>query len=377
LEDLVIDSAFWRGRRVFMTGHTGFKGAWLSLMLSRLSARATGYALEPPTRPNLFDLAGVGDHVLDLRGDVRDRDALAAAMTAARPEIVFHLAAQPLVRRSYVEPVETYETNVMGVVNVLEAARRVEGLRAVVIVTTDKCYENREWLWAYRENDRLGGRDPYSSSKACAELVTEAYRRSFFAGGAAIASARAGNVIGGGDFAQDRIVPDAVRAILAGESLRVRSPRAVRPWQHALEPLAGYLLLAQTAFESPERGQGAWNFGPGSDSERDVRTLLRRFMAPWGERGRWSAESGDHPHEAGLLRLDASRAREELNWRPRLSFDESIDWTADWYRAYAAGGDMRAATLAQTETYLGQWVRLASPFAAPAQENRDDDRRRA
>lgn len=362
MEDLVIDSAFWRGRRVFVTGHTGFKGAWLSLMLSRLAAQVTGYALAPPTRPNLFELAGVCDHVDDIRGDVRDLDALTTAMRAARPEIVLHLAAQPLVRASYLNPVETYQTNVLGTVNVLEAARGIDGLGALVVVTTDKCYENREWLWAYREDDRLGGRDPYSNSKACAELVTDAFRRSFFRDGAAVVSARAGNVIGGGDFAQDRILPDAVRAIQAGEVLQVRSPRAVRPWQHVLEPLTGYLLLAQTACAAPKRAAGAWNFGPGADSERDVESLLRRFMSPWGAQARWSVDAGDHPHEAGLLRLDASRAREILGWRPRLSFDESVDWTSDWYRAHAGGADMRSKTLAQTDAYLGQWVRLVSPF---------------
>jgi len=363
VENLVIDSAFWRGRRVFVTGHTGFKGAWLSLMLARLSARVSGFALAPPTDPNLFTLAGVGAGLDDGRGDIRDLEALAGALEAAQPEILIHLAAQPLVRQSYAAPVETFETNVLGVVNALEAARRVKSVRAIVVVTTDKCYENREWLWAYRESDELGGRDPYSASKACAELAAQAYRKSFFEGGAAVVTARAGNVIGGGDFSPDRILPDAFRAIAAGEVLRVRAPRAVRPWQHALEPLAGYLLLAQKACEAPASCEGAWNFGPGADSERDVQSLLQRFMAPWGEAARWRIDGGEHLHEAGLLRLDAARAREMLQWRPRLSFDEAIGWTSDWYRAYAAGADMRAFTLNQIDGYLGQWTRLTSPFA--------------
>jgi CDP-glucose 4,6-dehydratase len=373
LENLVIDSEFWRGRRVFVTGHTGFKGAWLSMMLSRLCAQATGYALAPPTRPNLFALAGIGEVIDDHRGDVRDLDSLTRAMAAARPEIVIHLAAQPLVRRSYFDPVETFQTNVMGVVNVLEAARSVESLRAVIIVTTDKCYENREWLWGYRETDRLGGRDPYSNSKACAELAASSYRASFFSGGACVATARAGNVIGGGDFAADRIVPDAVRAILGDQELRVRAPRAVRPWQHALEPLIGYLLLAQKAYLAPAAYAEAWNFGPGAESERPVKDLLDRFMPCWGAEARWRADEAEHPHEAGLLRLDASKARERLGWRPRLSFDETIDWTADWYRAFAAGGDMRALSLAQTDAYLGQWVRLVSPFQPGANYLEDMD----
>jgi CDP-glucose 4,6-dehydratase len=373
LENLVIDSAFWRGRRVFVTGHTGFKGAWLSLMLSRLSARTTGFALAPPTDPSLFTLAGVGDHVDDGRGDIRDLDALTHAMHAARPEVLIHLAAQPLVRRSYVDPVETFQTNVLGVVNVMEAARRCESLRAIIIVTTDKCYDNREWLWGYRETDRLGGRDPYSNSKACAELAVSSYRASFFNGGACLATARAGNVIGGGDFAADRIVPDAVRAIMADQILQVRAPRAVRPWQHALEPLAGYLLLAQKAFAAPESHADAWNFGPGADSERPVKDLLERFAGHWGARARWSADDADHPHEAGLLRLDASKARERLGWRPRLGFDETIDWTAEWYRAFAGGQDIRALTLAQTDAYLGQCVRLVSPFPKETVRKEDID----
>jgi CDP-glucose 4,6-dehydratase len=371
VEDLVIDSAFWRGKRVFLTGHTGFKGAWLSLMLSRLSAHTTGYALSPPDGPNLFTLAGVVDHLDNIAGDIRSLERLSRAMAAARPDIVIHLAAQPLVRRSYFDPVETYQTNVLGTVNVLEAARRIDGLRAVVVVTTDKCYDNREWLWPYREDDRLGGHDPYSSSKACAELVTDSWRRSFFARGAAVVTARAGNVIGGGDFAPDRIIPDAVRAVLGGNILRVRAPKAVRPWQHALEPLAGYLLLAQKAFEAPQKVSGAWNFGPGLDSEREVRDLLARFMAPWGDRARWSLDESDHPHEAGLLRLDASKARESLGWRPRFGFDEAIDWTADWYRAFADGADVRKLTLIQAEAYLGRWVRLVSPFPEPPVEQEE------
>jgi CDP-glucose 4,6-dehydratase len=369
VENLVISSAFWLGKRVFVTGHTGFKGSWLSLMLSRLNAKTTGYALAPPSTPSLFDLADVGDVVTDMRGDIRDLASLRAAMVAASPEIVIHMAAQPLVRASYADPVETYSTNVMGTVNVLEAARSCDVLRAVVIVTTDKCYQNNDWVWGYRETDRLGGHDPYSNSKACAELVTGAYRDSFFdaLGVAKILSARAGNVIGGGDFAADRIIPDAVRAFLAGRVLHVRNPAATRPWQHVLEPLTGYLMLAEAAATGRVEIEGGWNFGPGVDADQTVETLLERFVAAWGRDGandpRWTHDAGPHPHEARLLRLDASKARATLNWEPLLSFADTADWTAQWYRAFADGLSPLQTTLTQIDRYLGQRVRLVSPFA--------------
>lgn len=358
MENLVISPAFWRGRRVFLTGHTGFKGSWLTLMLARLGARTTGFALEAPTQPNLFALAHVQGHIADLRGDIRDLHPLSRAMQAAQPEIIIHMAAQPLVRASYDDPVATYATNVMGTAHVLEAARHVAGVRAILIVTTDKCYQNREWVWGYRETDALGGHDPYASSKACAELVTSAYRDSFF--GASedirIISARAGNVIGGGDFAADRIIPDAVRAVLAGRELKVRSPSAVRPWQHVLEPLSGYLRLIETALAGNAAGDalssGGFNFGPEPDAERSVSCLLDAFFAAWGVQARWAQDEGPYPHETHVLRLDTAKARALLGWRPLLSFDETIQWTADWHRAFVTGGDVAEATSRQIDAYL-------------------------
>lgn len=378
MENLVISSAFWLGKRVFVTGHTGFKGSWLSLMLSRLNARATGYALEPPTMPNLFTLAGIGNYIDDVRGDVRDLDRLRAAMVAVEPEIVVHMAAQPLVRAAYSDPVGTYETNVMGTVNVLEAVRSVTSVRAVLIVTTDKCYENRDWVWGYRETDALGGHDPYSNSKACAELVTSAYRDSFFGAGqeVRILSARAGNVIGGGDFATDRILPDAVRAFVCGRALKVRNPGAVRPWQHVLEPLCGYLALIEKALTAQDGAafDSGFNFGPGHDSEQSVEKLLDSFIAAWGHDARWERDGDAHPHEARLLRLDTGKARETLNWTPLLDFNEATRWTAQWYRVFAERGDVLETTLQQIDRYLGQRVRLVSPFPSLVVEDERHER---
>jgi CDP-glucose 4,6-dehydratase len=378
VENLVIASAFWLGKRVFVTGHTGFKGSWLSLMLSRLNARATGYALEPPSKPSLFQLAGVGEFIDDIRGDVTDLDHLRTAMTAVAPEIVIHMAAQPLVRAAYADPVATYNTNVMGTVNLLEAARASPSVRLVLIVTTDKCYQNNDWVWGYRETDTLGGHDPYSNSKACAELVTGAYRDSFFdpAMGVKIVSARAGNVIGGGDFAADRIIPDAVRAFVARRPLDIRNPDAVRPWQHVLEPLTGYLMLIETAMTGGEHIDGGWNFGPGPGSEQSVEALIARFIRAWGDGARWARDQGAHPREARLLRLDTSKAREVLKWSPLLDFAQTADWTAKWYRAFADRQDMLATTLAQVDAYLGQRVRLTSPFTPQHAEEPDDVERR-
>ncbi|WP_424360635.1 CDP-glucose 4,6-dehydratase [Methylocystis parvus] len=377
----MISSAFWLGKRVFVTGHTGFKGAWLSLMLSRLNARATGYALEPPTRPNLFSLADVADHIDDVRGDVRDLETLTASMQSVGPEIVIHMAAQPLVRESYADPVGTYATNVMGTVNVLEAARQTESVRLVLVITTDKCYENRDWVWGYRETDALGGHDPYSNSKACAELVTSAYRDSFFRAkkNVRIISARAGNVIGGGDFAADRILPDALRAFVAGRALKVRNPKAVRPWQHVLEPLAGYLQLVEKAMTAPpERTadfDGGFNFGPGPASEQSVESLLTHFIAAWGLDAEWEKDGDDHPHEAHLLRLDTAKARETLGWTPLLDFEQTTQWTAHWYRAFVENADVLETTLRQVDRYLGQRVRLTSPFTDATKDMEHDERR--
>jgi CDP-glucose 4,6-dehydratase len=352
---MTVDPDFWRDRRVLLTGHTGFKGAWLALWLQTLGARVTGFSLGVPTRPSLYELARVGEGIQSIEGDVRDHRALDAALDAARPEVVVHMAAQSLVRRSFAHPRETYEVNVMGTVNLLDAARRGEDTRAIVNVTSDKCYENREWEWAYRESDPLGGHDPYSSSKGCAELVADAYRRSFFCGERAprLASARAGNVIGGGDWGEDRLVADVMRGALADRPIRVRNPDAIRPWQHVLNPLSGYLTLVQALWSSRELASG-WNFGPAEDDARTVRWIVERIDRLWPARLRVAADSEPRPphtHEAGRLRLDSSRARSHLGWRSRWSLDEGLEAVVDWYRALRAGADMRAVTVGQIQAF--------------------------
>ncbi|MCE1236226.1 MAG: CDP-glucose 4,6-dehydratase [Hyphomicrobiales bacterium] len=341
---------FWRGRRVFLTGHTGFKGAWLTLWLHAMGAEVYGYALDAPTTPSLWDLADVGAVCRDHRGDVRDLEAVTAAMQAFDPQIVFHLAAQSLVRPSYAAPVETYATNVMGTIHVLEAARRCAVLRAVVVVTSDKCYENREWVWGYREIDPLGGHDPYSSSKGAAEIVTHAYAASFFgaADGPLVATARAGNVIGGGDWAIDRLVPDIVAAFREDRAPEIRSPDSVRPWQHVLEPLSGYLDLAEALVTRGRDVAGAWNFGPPPEAVRSVREIADAMAALWGEGRTWrDASRADAPHEATLLQLDSAKARTRLGWTSRWRFDEALAATVDWYRALDAGASARALCEAQ------------------------------
>ncbi|WP_028213190.1 CDP-glucose 4,6-dehydratase [Paraburkholderia mimosarum] len=351
------DSAFWRGKKVFLTGHTGFKGSWLTLWLQALGARITGYSLAPSTEPNIFTLARVGDGIESIIGDIRNRESLFNAIREAAPEVVIHMAAQPLVRESYVNPVETYETNVLGTVHLLEAVRHVPSVRSVVIVTTDKCYENREWEWGYRENEAMGGYDPYSSSKGCTELVTAAYRSSFFnptaydEHGVAIASARAGNVIGGGDWAVDRLIPDIVRAIGNGETVSIRNPKAIRPWQHVLEPLSGYLVLAESLYITGPRHADAWNFGPNDSDAQPVQAIVERLTSQWGENARWALDGNEHPHEATYLKLDCSKARARLGWRPRWNLDRTIDNIVGWYKAAARGEDMRAVTLAQIDEY--------------------------
>jgi len=340
---------------VLLTGHTGFKGSWLALWLSTLGARVTGFSSGVPTQPSLYELARVGEGIENILGDVRDFRALSAAFTAARPEVVIHMAAQSLVRRSFSEPRLTYEVNVMGTVNLLDAACRDGDVRVVVNVTSDKCYENREWEWAYREHEPMGGHDPYSSSKGCSELVTDAFRRSFCASDDAprLASARAGNVIGGGDWAQDRLVPDLMRAALDGRRLRVRNPDAVRPWQHVLNPLCGYLVLAQALWSSQELA-GGWNFGPADEDARSVGWIVRRIAALWpGELSLVEdvSSSGSAPHEARYLKLDSSRARSRLGWYPRWNLEEGLDETISWYRALGAGEDVSALTAAQIEAY--------------------------
>jgi CDP-glucose 4,6-dehydratase len=349
----VVDVEFWRGRRVLLTGHTGFKGAWLSLWLQSLGAQVTGFSLGVPTDPSLYELARVGEGIESVEGDVRDPEAVAAAVVSARPEVVIHMAAQSLVRRSFAAPRETYETNVMGTVNVLDGVR-LHGaeVRAIVNVTSDKCYENREWEWGYREEEPMGGFDPYSSSKGCSELITAAFRRSFFAGadGPRLASARAGNVVGGGDWGEDRLVPDIMRAALAGEQVHVRNPNSIRPWQHVLNPLSGYLVLAQALWDAPELAEG-WNFGPADEDARPVGWIVQRIAALWPEDLDWVDDDGPHPHEARYLKLDSSKARARLGWRPGLELEGTIASIVDWYRELRSGADMRAVTLAQIETF--------------------------
>jgi CDP-glucose 4,6-dehydratase len=349
----VVDPGFWRDRRVLLTGHTGFKGAWLSLWLQSLGARVTGFSVDVPTQPSLYELANVAEGMESVEGDVRDPEALAAAVRTAAPEIVIHMAAQSLVRRSFAAPRETFQTNVMGTVNVLDAVRlHGEGARAIVNVTSDKCYENREWEWGYREDEPMGGFDPYSSSKGCAELVTEAFRRSFFSDGEGprLASARAGNVIGGGDWGEDRLVPDIMRAALAGERVRLRNPNSIRPWQHVLNPLSGYLMLAQALWDAPEAAEG-WNFGPAEEDVRPVGWIVERIAARWPEELRSVQDDGPHPHEARCLKLDSSKARARLGWRPGLDLEATLASIVDWYGELRAGGDMRAVTLGQIEAF--------------------------
>jgi CDP-glucose 4,6-dehydratase len=323
-------------QRVFVTGHTGFKGAWLTEWLATMGASVTGYALDPPTQPSLFDALDLGSRVTHIVADVRDLDRLTAEVQAAQPSVIFHLAARALVRRAYEEPRDTFETNVMGTVNILEAARACPTVRAIIIVTSDKTYQNPETGRAFVESDPVGGRDPYGASKACAELVTAAYRESFFATGAAVASVRAGNVIGGGDWAPDRIIPDSVRALVAGQPVIVRNPDAIRPWQHVLEPLSGYLRLGSLLLDGGRGYAGAWNFGPTKErSDQPVRWVVERFLEEWGS-GSWTtpASAEGQPHEALRLSLDSTKAREQLEWAPVWDPSEAVRRTASWYREY-------------------------------------------
>ena len=345
------DRGFWSGRRVLVTGHTGFKGSWLCLWLAELGAHVCGYAHAPPSGPSLYALARVGDDVEHVTGDVRDAEAVAAAFARLTPEIVIHMAAQALVRRSFADPVSTYATNVMGTVNVLDAARDSDA-RVVVVVSSDKCYENREWVWGYRESEPMGGHDPYSSSKGCAELVTSAYRASFFHGpdDAVVASARAGNVFGGGDWSEDRLLPDVFRAALAGAPIRVRNPEAVRPWQHVLNPLSGYLRLAERAWSDREVA-GGWNFGPADDDARPVRWIVERLDALWDKPLRWELDPGPHPREAQWLKLDSSLARARLGWAPTWGLVDGLERTVAWHRAQRDGADAREVTLTQLREF--------------------------
>ena len=354
METRGINPAFWSGRRVLLTGHTGFKGSWMLLALHRMGAQVTGLSLDPPSEPAMFnqiDGAALCDHNI---ADIRDLPAVEAAFERSNPEILLHLAAQPLVRRSYVDPLETFSTNVLGTANVLEAARKVAGLRAIVSVTTDKCYHNDGRVEGYAENAALGGHDPYSNSKACAELVSQCYRDSFFAQRlVGLATARAGNVIGGGDHAADRLVPDAARAFTADRDLEIRNPDAVRPWQHVLEPISGYCLLAERLFAEPVRYAGGWNFGPPAADMAPVSRVVDLMARHWGRERGYVRQPGDHPHEAAMLTLDSTKAYQQLGWAPKLALDQATAMSADWYRAVQHGDDARAITLSQIEAYLG------------------------
>ncbi len=359
LEDMVVvDRKFWAGKRVFVTGHTGFKGSWLCLWLQELGAEVTGYALRPPTNPSLFEVAHVAQGMRSVIADVRDGAALSKAMREAGPDIVIHMAAQPLVRRSYVDPVETYSTNVMGTVHLLEAVRQTPSVRAVVNVTSDKCYENKEWVWGYRESEPMGGFDPYSNSKGCAELVTSAYRNSFFNPSqytehrVALGSARAGNVIGGGDWAEDRLIPDILRAVSEGRAVVIRNPGAIRPWQHVLEPLSGYLLLAQKLYEEGVAYADGWNFGPNDEDAKPVNWIVGQLTQKWGDGASWRVDESSQPHEAHYLKLDCSKARMRLDWQPRWHLEQALEMIIGWQRAWLKNGDMRATTLRQIEQYL-------------------------
>lgn len=353
----VITPQFWQNKSVFLTGHTGFKGAWLSLWLQKLGAKVTGFALEPPTNPSLFAKANVADGMHSIIGDVRDGAALRAALAGSGAEIVLHMAAQPLVRYSYAHPAETYAINVMGLVNLFEAVRSVSGVCAVVNVTSDKCYENREWPWGYRESEAMGGYDPYSSSKGCAELVTSAYRRSYFNPaayadhGIALASARAGNVIGGGDWAMDRLIPDIMRAISSGQSVLIRNPHAVRPWQHVLEPLHGYLTLAERLYTDGPAFADGWNFGPADGDTKEVQWITQRLVSLWGDGASWTLDAVAGPHEAHFLSLDCAKARSQLGWQPVWRLPATLEKIAAWHKAFVRGEDMRSVTLAQIEAF--------------------------
>ena len=345
-----MNRTFWKDKKVLVTGHTGFKGSWLSLWLQKLGAKVVGYALSPPTKPSLFEVAQVADGMTSITEDVRHLEYLQAVIADHRPEIIIHLAAQPLVRCSYEDPVETYSTNVMGTVNVLEAVRQSESIRVVVSITSDKCYENKEWLWGYRENDPVGGYDPYSSSKGCAELIISAYRDSFFPAEkyqhhrVAVASTRAGNVIGGGDWARDRLIPDFMTAIMEDRPAIIRSPSAVRPWMHVLEPLNGYLCLAEQLWAHGPKFAQAWNFGPNSEDTKTVLWLVEHLTRFWGEGARWKLDSVHHPHESRFLKLDCSKAQSLLGWLSKLRLSTALEWTVEWYRSYQQNKDMRALT---------------------------------
>jgi CDP-glucose 4,6-dehydratase len=355
LERLIgnVNPDFWKNRRVFLTGHTGFKGSWLSLWLQSMGALVKGYALAPNTVPNLFNEAKVSENMDSELGDITNLHQLVNSMVEFNPEVLIHMAAQPLVRLSYVDPVGTYTTNVIGTVNVLEAARNCQNLKAIVSVTTDKCYENKEWAWGYRENDPMGGHDPYSSSKGCAELVTSAYKKSFFNSekDSALASARAGNVIGGGDWSDDRLIPDIIRSFQINQPVIIRNPLSTRPWQHVLEPLSGYLVLAQNLFIHGQQFAEAWNFGPKDEDCRPVSWILNKMVTKWGPGSAWELDNNSNPHEAGFLKLDCSKAALRLGWYPKWNLDKTLDKIINWHQLYLAGQDIKKQCLLEIAEY--------------------------
>lgn len=352
-----MNPSFWYKKRVLLTGHTGFKGSWLSLWLQSMEAQVVGYALAPSTNPCLFNLAEVARDMTSVIGDIRDLGKLQSIFSEHQPEIVIHMAAQPLVRHSYENPVDTYSTNVMGTVHLLEAVRHTPSVKVVVNITTDKCYENREWIWGYRENEQMGGFDPYSNSKACSELVTSAFRSSFFNSNkrpehaVAIATARAGNVIGGGDWAQDRLIPDILTAFEQGREVLIRNPHAIRPWQHVMEPLRGYLTLAEQLFEHGQSYAEGWNFGPNDDDAKPVSWIAGQMADLWGNNAKWQIDTDEHPHEAHYLKLDISKARGRLAWCPSLRLQEALNLIVVWTKHWKAGADMRQVTLSQLQDY--------------------------
>jgi CDP-glucose 4,6-dehydratase len=356
---IMVDKKFWKGKKVFITGHTGFKGSWLCLWLHSLGAELTGFSLEPPTKPNMFNLCNIKKITNTIIGDVRNFQHLKSSLSTADPDIVFHMAAQPLVRASYDNPVETYETNTMGTAHLMEGIRELDHKKARVVinVTTDKCYENKEWNWGYRENEPLGGYDPYSNSKACSELVTHAFRNSYFNPKAyeihqvAVATARAGNVIGGGDWATDRLIPDCFRSILKGEKITIRNPHATRPWQHVLEPLSGYITLAEKMYKEGDKYSEAWNFGPNEEGEQTVEWIVKKVCEKWGDQASYTVLEESSVHEAHFLKIDCSKARFILGWRPRWEIEEAIDKIVEWQRAYKNGENLKAISLKQLEQY--------------------------
>lgn len=351
-----VDIHFWRNKNVFLTGHTGFKGGWLTLWLTSMGAKVTGFALEPNTSLNLYTVLNINNIIATSHiADIRNLQTLKSAMIKANPDVLIHMAAQSLVRNSYSHPVETYAINVMGTVHVLEAARSTPSIKATVVVTTDKCYENKEWVWSYRENDPMGGYDPYSNSKGCSELVTSAYRQSFFSSHDSfnsIASARAGNVIGGGDWSEDRLIPDAIKAFEVDEPLLIRNPLSTRPWQHVLEPLSGYLVLAQALYEHGSIYASGWNFGPRDEDNRSVQEMANLLISNWGSLARWEKDGAEQPHEANLLRLDCSKARTQLGWFPKWNLEMAIKKIIEWQKAFRSNKNMQEVSLMQICQYM-------------------------